>query len=176
MDSEKDNSASTLIPSKDQTVLDGYKAVYEATTGLFSSDVGQVEILQSITAPGSVIIQAAIQHPLSHGHIYLNSSDPFTPPIIDPGYLSHSADVQIMREGMKLARTVAQTEPLSQYLTQETQPGSDVQTDEQWETWVRNNVATEYHPTASCSMLPKDKGGVVNANLQVYGTGEQKRS
>ncbi len=29
---------------------------------------------------------------------------------------------------------------------------------------------TEYHPIGTASMLPRDKGGVVDASLRVYGT------
>lgn len=75
-----------------------------------------------------------------------------------------------MREGLKLARAIGQTSPLKDILGAEIMPGSTVSTDDDWEAWLRANAATEYHPTASCAMLPKSQGGVVNAKLQVYGT------
>ena len=34
---------------------------------------------------------------------------------------------------------------------------------------MRGQVFTEFHPSSSCAMLPRDKGGVVDANLRVYG-------
>jgi len=37
--------------------------------------------------------------------------------------------------------------------------------------WLVNQVRTEYHPAATCAMLPQSQGGVVNAKLQVYGLG-----
>ncbi len=100
----------------------------------------------------------------------MNSSSAFDYPVIDPGYLSHSSDLTILREGIKLARIAGNTPPLSNYLTGETSPGSEVDTDEEWEAWLKDNARTEYHPRGSCSMLPLDQGGVVNAKLQVYGT------
>lgn len=81
-------------------------------------------------------------------------------------------DITILREGLKLARKIGQTAPLSSLLGTETIPGSSVNTDAEWETWLKGVVGTEYHPTGSCSMLPKAQGGVVDANLKVYGLGK----
>ena len=36
--------------------------------------------------------------------------------------------------------------------------------------FARNNTVTEYHPIGTCAMLPKEKGGVVDQELRVYGT------
>ena len=54
-------------------------------------------------------------------------------------------------------------------MTDETWPGSTVQTDEQWEDWLRGQVFTEYHPSSTCAMLPLAQGGVVDGNLRVHG-------
>jgi hypothetical protein len=40
---------------------------------------------------GDIGITAALQHPYSHGRIYINSSDPMDYPIIDPNYLANPA-------------------------------------------------------------------------------------
>jgi choline dehydrogenase len=79
------------------------------------------------------------------------------------------ADIQIFREGLKYVRTIAQNEPLKSLLGPEISPGPSVVTDEDWDKWISTAFATEYHPAASCAMLPKSQGGVVNAKLQVYG-------
>jgi GMC oxidoreductase len=59
---------------------------------------------------------------------------------------------------------------LADILGDETNPGPDVQTDEQIEAWIRQNANTEYHPGCSCVMMPREKGGVLDASLKVYGT------
>lgn len=74
-----------------------------------------------------------------------------------------------MRQGLKLARQLGSTAPLSTHLTGELNPGTAVETDTDWETWLAGQIGTEYHPTGSCAMLPLDQGGVVDANLRVYG-------
>ena len=38
------------------------------------------------------------------------------------------------------------------------------------EQWVRENVGTAFHPTGTCPMAPREKMGVVDANLGVHGT------
>ena len=105
----------------------------------------------------------------SQGRLYINSSDPFDHPVIDPQYLSHTADLEIFREGLKLVRTIGSTAPLSSALLQEVTPGSSVQSDDDWNTWLATQYSTEFHPSCSLAMLPLEQGGVVDANLKVYG-------
>lgn len=169
------SSVSSLVPSSDAGVKKGYQAIYNATLNTFlDSPVGQIEILLSLTGQpvegsNTVAIQAALQHPFSQGRIYIASDDPFTPPVIDPQYLSHNADTVLLREGLKLARKIGNTAPLSSALGDEVTPGSAVQSDDDWDTWLAGQIGTEYHPSCSCAMLPQDQGGVVDADLKVYG-------
>ena len=171
-----DTSATSLVPSTDPTVVAGYKAIYNATAQLLDTPVGQVEILLSLTGVGgdpsnTIAIQAALQHPFSQGRLWLSSADPFDAPSIDPNYGSHSADIVMLREGLKLARKIAATEPLSSAIISELSPGTSVQTDDDWDAFAEKTYGTEFHPSCSCAMLPLDQGGVVDANLKVYGLG-----
>lgn len=151
-------------------MIAGYKAIYNTTaTTIFNSPVGQVELLLANNDYGDIAITAALQHPYSHGSITINSSNPMDYPVIDPNYLSHPADVAILREGLKLARRVGQTQPLAGSMTNETAPGTSTQSDQQWEDFLRNGIGTEFHPSSSCAMLPLTQGGVVDGNLRVYG-------
>ncbi len=155
----------------DPTVEAGYKAVYStiAQDILTSDSSGYVELLLENTASNDTIfLQVTLQHPYSQGSVYITGSNPTTYPTIDPNYFANPADMQITIQGLKLARKIAQTAPLSGVLT-ETVPGPDVQTDAQWEDFVRANTYTEFHPAGTCSMLPLEQGGVVDANLMVYG-------
>ena len=166
------SSIDQYIPntSSDQEVIDGYKAIYGTTANsILTSPIGLIELIMGLTSDGVIQIGANLQHPFSHGQISINSSNPFDYPVVNPNYLNHPADVQILREGIKLARRLGQAEPLAGSLKNETWPGQDVQSDQEWEDWLRGNVFTEYHPSSTCAMLPLEQGGVVNANLQVYG-------
>lgn len=159
----------------DERVKKGYRAVYETTMDkLLMSQVGQVELLFSLTGTSqgsdTFAIQAALQHPFSHGSLYINSTNPFDPPIIDPRYLSHEGDVLMLREGLKLARKLGQTQPLNESIVEEVSPGTAVQTDDEWDAWLPGKVGTEYHPSCTMSMLPEDMAGVVDSDLRLYGT------
>ncbi|GAA5911816.1 hypothetical protein JCM6882_003366, partial [Rhodosporidiobolus microsporus] len=170
-------SAQVTGYSSDSTIQAGYNATYSAELrDVYPSAVGQAEILLSNTGtyggyPNSITvqIQAAIQHPLSRGSVKINSTSTFDKPQIDPGYLTHPADMPILRQAFKFARNVSQTAPFSDYVLSELTPGSDVQTDEEWETWIRGVVSTEYHPAGTASMLPEAEGGVVDVAMRVYG-------
>ncbi|KAH9479090.1 GMC oxidoreductase family protein Mala s 12 [Psilocybe cubensis] len=163
-----EESSKTLVPSIYPEVVEGYKAIYETTANKFLPDVAQLEMLMSLISPGTVSIQAALQHPFSTGRTYINSSNPFDPIIIDPQYYSHPADLTLMRQGVRFVRSVGAA--FGDVLGQELAPGPDVQTDEQIEAWlVQGAASTQYHPTGSCAMLPMAQGGVVDADLRVYG-------
>ena len=164
--------------STDSTIQAGYQATYEREIDdIYPSAVGQVEILMVNTGvygaygDGNYIgVQAAIQHPLSRGFLTITSDSTFDAPNIDPGYLTHPADIRILRAGFQYARTVAQTEPLATILGTELNPGTGVQTDDEWDAWIRASVSTEYHPSSSCSMIPQEQGGCVDTSMRVYGT------
>ncbi|KAG8919964.1 hypothetical protein FRC01_001012 [Tulasnella sp. 417] len=170
-------SASTndraLNPSSDPTVTKGYQTVYQATVDQMLTPAGQVELLLAMTGTSAgqdtFAVQAGLQHPFSTGEVYIATPNPFDYPVINPNYFSHQADVALLREGIKLARKVGQTQPISNFVTAEVSPGPDVQTDEQWDAWLRTVVSTEFHPSCTCAMLPLDQGGVVDAHLKVYG-------
>ncbi|KAG6876435.1 hypothetical protein C0993_003165 [Termitomyces sp. T159_Od127] len=163
------SSVSNLVPSQDSEVIEGYKAIYQTTQKLITQDVGQVELLLSINSPNTITIQAAIQHPFSQGRVYINSPSPFDPIVIDPQYFSNPADVAILRQGIKLVRTLSQASPISAALGAEKNPGPNVATDDEIDAWLAGVISTEFHPLGTCSMLPKALGGVVNTDLQVYG-------
>ncbi|KAJ5924524.1 CAZyme family AA3 [Penicillium verhagenii] len=152
-------------------VIAGYKAICNITAKkIFNSPTGIIELLfMNSDSNGDIGITAALQHPYSHGRIYINSSNPLDYPVIDPNYLNNPADYEILRDGLKMARSIGEAAPLSNNLTSETAPGSDVSTDDEWVTWLRTEASTEFHPSSSCAMLPLELGGVVDANLLVYG-------
>ena len=65
---------------------------------------------------------------------------------------------------------MAQTEPFKSVVGREVNPGPDVKTDEDISLWLKKYLTTVHHTASTCSMLPRDKGGVVDPELKVYGT------
>ena len=63
-------------------------------------------------------------NPKSRGEVRIQSSNPLDLPLIDPNFLSHSDDIDVMLNAVKLARKVIQTKPLSDIVLEETVPGN----------------------------------------------------
>lgn len=161
------------------TIAEGYKTIYNAElTRLVESGEPAVEFLMANTGWGqgasgkTVTLQFAIQHPFSRGAVQITTSDPFTMPSIDPGYLTHPDDITVMRAAFKYLRNVATTAPISSILGSELSPGLDTVSsddDDAIDAWIRSSVGTEYHPAGTCSMLPLELGGVVDEQTRVHG-------
>ncbi|KAK0569972.1 hypothetical protein OC861_000422 [Tilletia horrida] len=163
---------STMVNSYNAppAVQAGYQQVLtDQIDQILNSPLGAVELLFAMGF-GNVAVQGALQHPLSRGSIQIASANPFTAPTIDPGYLSVEADAIILRQGLKLARQAGTSAPLNQFFGSENAPGSSTSSDSDWEDYIRNTGKTEYHPSCTCSQMPEELGGVVDANLLVYGT------
>ncbi|KAI0316393.1 GMC oxidoreductase [Amylostereum chailletii] len=112
----------------------------------------------------------ALNHPFSRGSIHATSKDALIQPAIDPRYFEQDVDLQTFVEAVKFHRKLVKTEPLKDIVAKEVNPGPSIQSDAEIATWIKKCISTTYHTAGSCSMLPKDKGGVVDAQLKVYGT------
>ncbi len=104
----------------------------------------------------------------SSGEIKLQSAEPFAPPLIDFGCLSHDEDVDILLHGIKLGRKLAAASAFDRYRGAEFLPGADVTSDLDLVHYIRDFATTIYHPACSCRM-GKDSMAVVNERLQVHG-------
>jgi len=123
-------------------------------------------------APGKKYfsITVAMNHMFSRGTIHSTSSDPLKEPEYDPHYFEDQADLDIITECIKFGRSLASISPLKDLIVKELNPGPEVQSDKQIQDWVTAMFGTTWHTCGSCSMLPRDKGGVVDPELKVYGT------
>uniref|UniRef100_L2FCW1 Choline dehydrogenase n=1 Tax=Colletotrichum fructicola (strain Nara gc5) TaxID=1213859 RepID=L2FCW1_COLFN len=148
------------IPQLEVIFSDGYTGVkgYPASTS-------------PLFGKGFFTLIAAIMHPMSRGNIHINPADTTGKPIINPNYFAHEHDLEAAIQAIKYCRKIATTEPMASIWESEYEPGLDVvQTDEQWKEFALNTTLSIFHPVGTCSMLPKEDGGVVDANLKVYGT------
>jgi choline dehydrogenase len=107
--------------------------------------------------------------PRSRGSVHLRSSDPSSPPIIKPNYLSNESDVKDLLEGVKILRKLVKTESFRPVIGEEFRPGPQCQTDEQMIQHIKDTVWTVFHPSSTCRMGPDPKSNVVDRNLKVYG-------
>lgn len=107
-------------------------------------------------------------YPKSRGEIKLASNNPFAPPIIDPRYLSDPDDLEVLLEGVKIARKIAHSPALTPYIGEEYIPGEKVTTDDELRDAIREHVETIYHPVGTCKM-GSDPMAVVGDDLRVHG-------
>lgn len=115
-------------------------------------------------------IATTLQHPLSRGSSHIKSQDPSEVPSIDPGFLSHPFDLWLMKKAAKHARKIMSQPQWAAIIRDEKYPGPSVQSDEEWLASIKKRVRTEYHPLGTSSMMPREKSGVVDPELRVYGT------
>jgi choline dehydrogenase len=106
--------------------------------------------------------------PESRGSVSLRSANPLDAPAIRANYLSTSADLRTMIEGVRLARRIANTRAFDPYRGDEIHPGAGATSDEDVAEFLRNEVETLYHPVGTCKM-GKGPEAVVDARLRVHG-------
>ncbi|MCJ1356971.1 MAG: hypothetical protein MMC33_006967 [Icmadophila ericetorum] len=125
------------------------------------------------TTPGNYLtIFVALSHPFSRGSVHINSADPNVAPTIDPKYFSHPLDIEILARHVQFFETIAKTEPFSTLLKPN---GRRIPVDTHVEDLATAKelsklLISNYHPTGTCAMMPRDMGGVVNERLIVHGT------
>ena len=106
--------------------------------------------------------------PESRGTIRLHNRDPFSPPAIEPNYLTEPADLKVLVEGLQLARQIVSQTAYDAYRGEELTPGPRVGTDDELAAYVRATCETLYHPVGTCRM-GADAESVVDVELRVRG-------
>lgn len=116
------------------------------------------------------LLAACVMRPLSTGSCHIISSDPRVDPAIDPGYMTHPADIEIMQKGLELSERMFITSPLKEKMHARYYPKPDVslETRDARIKYVRANTATEYHLIGGASMGVEGVG-VVDERLRVRG-------
>ena len=97
-------------------------------------------------------IWAALVLPRSFGTLRLKSRDPRVTPRIDYNFLSDPFDRSRLLELMKLARSLANKEPLASLIDREILPGPQVETEAQLAAALDAGLTTYYHATATAPM------------------------
>lgn len=130
---------------------------------------------------GYASLLAVSTHMFSRGTVHIRSADPLAHPVIDPNYMSHPLDADMMGRSILHARQLLRTEPFASKFKKgpcgdlipilgHNGPIGDPKTLEEAKEYVRYNCFTGYHPIGTVSMLPREEGGIVDTNLKVYGT------
>ncbi|NIZ15029.1 choline dehydrogenase [Phaeobacter sp. HF9A] len=106
----------------------------------------------------------------SRGEVTLASADPKAAPKILFNYMSTEQDWIDFRKCVRLTREIFAQDAMKPYLKHEIQPGSDLQTDDEIDGFLREHVESAYHPCGTCKMgAVDDPMAVVDPECRVIG-------
>ncbi len=112
---------------------------------------------------------ATLMRPKSRGTLRLASSDPKTDPLIDPNFLDHPEDLEVLRKGLQKTLDIMESKPFDNVKGKMIYP-LDRDNIEQLDAYIRNHADTEYHPVGTCKMGPdSDPMAVVDDQLRFKG-------
>lgn len=117
----------------------------------------------SLDAPAYVLVPC-LMRPRSRGSVRLSSSDPLTPAIIEPRYLSEAADHDILVEGVGLAREIGSAAAFAEWRGTEVYPGPGWSSRADRRRFIQQAANSFHHPMGTCRM-----GAVVDMGLRVNG-------
>ncbi|KAG8698578.1 hypothetical protein FRC08_005831 [Ceratobasidium sp. 394] len=133
-------------------------------------------------------------YPISKGHVYITSTDPYAAPNFKTGFMDEQADVDVHIWAYKKCREIARRMPsfrgecaalhpkfptgsAAACVRLDGPPPSEaedlVYTPEDnaaIEEFIRQTTTTTWHSIGTIPMKPKEQGGCVDARLNVYGT------
>lgn len=126
-----------------------------------------------LPAAGGGVMANAIMKPMSRGTVHLDSSDPYGVPLVFHNALTNPFDRSVLLAAVEYTRRVFGTDAVAELTPVEAVPGAGATTaDSVIEALLGAGLLnpTFAHPSCSCPMMPREKGGVVDPELRVYGT------
>jgi len=100
----------------------------------------------------------------SEGSVTLSGPAFTDKPVIDLNYFSDPYDMPLLLKAMRFTRKLLETRSLERICSAEIHPGPAVQTDDEWQDYIRNVCETVYHPCGTAVI-----GRVVTPGLNVMG-------
>ncbi|KAI6089371.1 putative GMC oxidoreductase [Hypoxylon rubiginosum] len=166
---ESQDHAAQLPPDTDPTVIAGYTAqMKEMARSIRSPNTAFYNhVLSGAGSSGSLIYL----HPLSRGTVNINTTDPFnTEPIVDYRALTNPVDLDILIEFLRFTKRYFFETRLKELSPRQIQPPDYVEEPDDLAGFLQSNLSpSEFHPSGTCAMMPKELGGVVDESLKVYG-------
>ncbi|CAE6427618.1 unnamed protein product [Rhizoctonia solani] len=131
---------------------------------------------RTVVPKGSRFMMVAniLAYPASSGHVYITSTDPYSPPDFHAGFVEDQADLEAHVWMYKKSRFPSGSQAACVHLEKAYPQGIEdlVYTkddDAALEDWVRERSDTTWHSVGSVQMKPKEQGGCVDPRLNVYG-------
>lgn len=118
--------------------------------------------------PNSVSILPGVVRPFSRGWVRLAGPDPMAKPLVNPNYLSDTADRSRLVQAVRLAREIFSAPSFSKELTGKVLLGSQAGPDADEFEFIRAHADSYHHHVGSCRMGIDDQS-VVDPSLRVHG-------
>lgn len=113
--------------------------------------------------------QISNQRPFTRGNVHINGTDPFNYPTLDFRYGSDPIDMAVMMDSLRFNDELFQ-QPELQILQPVQKDPPHAASDAQLQEFLNRALGTEFHPSCTAAMMPREDGGVVDSTLLVYGT------
>lgn len=141
--------------------------------GAFNGDNQVHQPADPLDGHNYATINTALVAPLSRGSITLAGPDMTTPPLIDPQWLVHPADMELAVQSVHRQREIwgvlakmGVADPVEYY------PGANVTTHAQIRGFIEQSMRPVYHAASTCKMGRKDdRMAVLDTAARVYGVG-----
>ncbi|KAK6072795.1 glucose oxidase [Seiridium cupressi] len=165
--------AQSLLGAGGAATLEGAQQILNTTIDLIVNS--RLPVAEFIADSYPTVLFAAFwpSQPLSRGHIHINTSSPFSFPVITPRLLSDLFDQAIAVSMARKSRVLFANDAFEDVVQD---PFYDPQnigingTDEEYLGWYEKTAYGASHWIGSTAMIPQELGGVVSTTLQVYGT------
>jgi len=116
-------------------------------------------------------ISCTLGLPDGAGYVQLASTDPTVQPTFNYCYLQHPNDLRRVRDGLRLALRLLESDAYTDVLKRRLQPTDEVLADEAaFDRWIRQTVGSARHVSGTCKMGPDaDPMAVVDQSCRVKG-------
>lgn len=120
--------------------------------------------------PGISFVGAAciLQNPQSYGTVTLASSNPLDHPIIDPRFLSHPFDREVMIDGIRQALRLLRAPVYAADTVDVVGPDPDASDEVVWE-HAKKFFGSSWHMSCSVKMGTSREDACVDSNFKVLG-------
>ena len=116
-------------------------------------------------------ISCTLGLPDGSGDVRLASADPSVQPSFNYRYLQHPNDLRRVREGLRLAARLLESDAYKDVVDHRIHPAADIlASDDALDLWIRQTVGTARHVSGTCKMGPDaDPMAVVDQCCRVRG-------
>ena len=102
-------------------------------------------------------IHCTLGLPDGSGYVRLNSADPSIQPSFNYCYLQHPNDIRRVRDGLRLAARLLESEAFKDIAEYRIHPASDIlANNDALDLWIRQTVGSARHVCGTCKMGPDD--------------------